>query len=655
MRETSNEGLTQGLLVDASKYPDKPKNKRPPYGYISHTEYVRKYDSTEKVGDPYLLVPDPAVIPFLDQALDQLDAGIPLRIVVEWLNTKTSPVNVSLSHSGLAVLRKQYRPNHPKIKPKSVKRLSPDEKAAKKRRLLIAQEKKKIKAAHKRAARLGEELNIIQDNTLDAKDRSLLMELDYSSPEYQEIEQEQIPVVFKPNPGPQTLFFAADEQEVLYGGAAGGGKSYALIADPMRYFDNKNFRGLILRRTNDELRELIWKSQELYPQIWKEAVWREKDKEWRFPSGARLWMTYLERDEDVMRYHGQAFTYIGIDELTQYASPFAWNFMRSRLRDASGTLPLFMRATSNPGGPGHGWVKRMFVDPAPKGKAFWATDLETGEVLKYPKDHLLKPDEPLFKRRFIPARVSDNPYIWADGNYEANLMSLPEDQRRQLLEGDWSVANGAAFSEFRERIHVCEPFEISPTWRRFRSCDFGYSTYSAVHWYAIDPENNLYVYRELYVGKKTGKELARMILDKERGEKVIYGVLDSSVWAQRGQTGPSIAEEMIAEGCRWRPSDRTAGSRINGKNRLHELLKVDKYTEKPGIIFFNTCRQIISDLPMIPMDPKGGEDIDDRYASDHAYDSIRYGIMTRPRGNEVMSLANYKAPSWTPSDPKFGY
>lgn len=647
----NDQGLEEGLLIDTIKYPERQHLTRIPYGY-------------KKGGDPNLgevpplgtngsvLIPDPAVIPFLDQALDQLDAGIALRVVTEWLNNNT-PEQVSLSHSGLQKLRDYYRPNYIRIKPKSMKRLSPDEKAAKKRRMLIAQEKKKIKNAIKRQARLGEELEIIRDNTVDAKDRSLLLELDYSSPEYQEIKDE-VPVVFKPNPGPQTLFFAAEEQEVLYGGAAGGGKSYALIADPMRYFENKHFRGLILRRTNDELRELIWKSQELYPQIWKDAIWREKDKEWRFPSGARLWMTYLERDEDVMRYHGQAFTYIGIDELTQYATPFAWNFMRSRLRDASSTLPLFMRATSNPGGPGHGWVKRMFVDPAPKGEAFWATDVETGETLAFPKDHPTKANQPLFKRRFIPARVSDNPYIWNDGNYEANLMALPEGQRKQLLLGDWSVSDGAAFSEFREHIHTCKPFKIPEGWRKFRSCDFGYSTFSAVHWYAIDPNNTLYVYRELYVSKKTGRDLAKLVLEAEE-EKVTYGVLDSSVWAMRGQTGPSIAEEMISLGCNWRPSDRTPGSRIAGKNRLHELLKVDDTYFKPGIIFFNTCRQIISDLPMIPMDPKGSEDIDDRYTSDHAYDSIRYGIMSRPRANDLLSVKDFKRSSYSPSDQTFGY
>lgn len=639
MDEADEEGLKEGLLI---KYPERKHVSRIPYGYI------------KKVGDPNLLVPDPVIIPLLDLALDQLDAGVALRVVTEWLNVNT-PDGISLSHSGLMKLRKLYRPNFvtkPKVK---IKRLSIEEKQSRRRRMLISQEKKKINNAKKRTARLEAEISVLKENSPDAKDRSLLMELDYASPEYREIEEAEIPVVFKPNPGPQTVFFTAEELEVLYGGAAGGGKSYALIADPMRYFDNKNFRGLILRRTNDELRELIWKSQELYPQIWKEALWREKDKEWRFPSGARLWMTYLERDDDVMRYHGQAFTYIGIDELTQYATPFAWNFMRSRLRDASGTLPLYMRATSNPGGPGHGWVKRMFVDPAPAGRAFWATDIETGETLRYPKDHSNKPGEPLFKRRFIPARVSDNPYIWADGNYEANLMSLPEAQRKQLLEGDWSIADGAAFGEFREHIHTCEPFKIPEGWRKFRSCDFGYSTYSAVHWYAIDPNNTLYVYRELYVTKKTGQELARLVLDAERGEKITYGVLDSSVWAMRGQSGPSIAEEMIHSGCNWRPSDRTPGSRISGKNRLHQLLKVDEIYNKPGIVFFNSCRQIISDLPMIPMDPKGGEDIDDRYVSDHTYDSIRYGIMTRPQANDLLSFKNFKTSSYTPADQNFGY
>ena len=215
---------------------------------------------------------------------------------------------------------------------------------------------------------------------------------------------------------------------------------------------------------------------------------------------------------------------------------------------------------------------------------------------------------------------------------------MPEAQQRQLLEGDWSLAEGAAFSEFRIPLHTCRPFEVPEQWRKFRSGDYGYSTRqaSAIHWYAIDPQyGTLYVYRELYVNQLTGRELAKKILQIERDDKISYGVLDSSVWSQRGQTGPSIAEEMISEGCRWRPSDRTKGSRIAGKNRLHELLRIDPISKRPGIIFFDTCRQIISDLPVIPAD-KDSDDIDPDYATDHAYDSIRYGIMSRPKATGLL-------------------
>ena len=638
-----------------ASYPERTYRNKLPFGY-----------KIKKEGDPdRLCVPDALVIPLLDQALDQLDAGGSLRETSEWLNTalEKEGSKESLTHMGLMKLRQYYRPNYQRTtygrpKPKPTK----EERKRLRAAIRLATEKRTIIAAEKRKAKLEESLNPKKP------DSSLLMTLDYDSESFREISKEQN-VVFKPNPGPQTTFFAAAEREVLYGGAAGGGKSYALIADPMRYFDNKNFRGIILRRTNDELRELIWKSQELYPQIYPKsesnpgAVWREKDKEWRFPSGARLWMTYLEREEDVLRYQGQAFSYIGFDELTQYPTPHSWNYMRSRLRDASGTLPLFMRATSNPGGPGHGWVKKMFIDPAPAGKAFDARD-EEGKVMVVPdQDPNFPPEKwktPLFQRRFIPAKLADNPYLNRDGAYRTNLLGIGSEQLQlQLLEGDWDVADGAAFQEFRSSVHVVEPFDLPKMWRRFRSCDFGYSERqaSAVHWYAINPvTDQLIVYRELYVNKHTGYELARRVLELESGENISYGVLDSSVWAVRGQSGPSIAEEMISYGCKWRPSDRSAGSRVAGKNRLHQLLRVDPFNKSPGIVFFNTCRQIIADLPIIPSD-KDSDDIDPKWASDHAYDSIRYGIMSRPRGYSMFDYDAMDKPKYRyqPMDATFGY
>ena len=431
--------------------------------------------------------------------------------------------------------------------------------------------------------------------------------------------------------------------------------SYAMLADPLRFTLNPDFRGILFRRTNDELRELKSVSKSMYPRAIPEARWSERDSQWNFPGGASLWMTYLDKDDDVLRYQGQAFNWIGFDELTQWPTPYAWNYMRSRLRTTSTSgLKLYQRATSNPGGPGHAWVKKMFIDPAPWGEAFDATDIETGETLTWPKGHS-KEGQPLFKRRFIPANLFDNPYLAEDGTYEANLLSLSERQRKQLLEGDWDVAEGAAFTEFNRAIHVVEPFKIPPSWIKFRACDYGYGSQSAVLWFAVNPSTEqLIVYRELYVSKVIAVDLADMILQDEGDERISYGMLDSSLWHQRGDTGPSIAEQMIKRGCRWTPSDRSKGSRVAGKNELHRRLQVDEYTEEPRIVFFNTCTNLISELPIIPLDKKNPEDVDTKITNDHGYDALRYGIMSRPQ-RSLWDWSTSNTKRYRPVDATFGY
>ena len=469
-----------------------------------------------------------------------------------------------------------------------------------------------------------------------------------------EVEEVQRDIIFEPNPGPQTSFLAATEQEVLYGGAAGGGKSYSLIADPVRYFSNPHARMLIVRRSTEELRELISVSKQLYPRAIPGIKFMERDKTWVAPNGSTLWMSYLDRDDDVMRYQGQAFNWIGFDELTQWPTPYAWNYMRSRLRatKASG-LPLYMRATSNPGGPGHQWVKKTFIDPNTPNKAFWATD-ENGETIRWPVGHS-RENEPLFKRKFIPATLFDNPYLSEDGMYEANLLSLPEHQRRQLLEGDWDINEGAAFPEFNRRVHVSEPYDIPASWVRFRACDYGYSSYTGVLWFAVVPgSEQLVVYRELYVSKILATDLADMILELEEGEKIRYGVLDSSLWHNRGDTGPSLAEQMITKGCRWRPADRSRGSRVAGKNEIHRRLQIDDFTEEPRLVIFDHCKNIISQLPSIPLDKKNPEDVD-THSEDHLYDALRYGVQTRPRSNVFDFDPASQRTGFQASDPTFGY
>jgi len=461
-------------------------------------------------------------------------------------------------------------------------------------------------------------------------------------------------VIFKPNEGPQTEFLAASEREVLYGGAAGGGKSYAMLADPLRYMGHSSFSGLLLRHTTEELRELIFKSQELYPQIWPGIKWSERKMQWVAPSGARLWMSYLDRDDDAARYQGLAFSWIGFDELTQWATPFAWNYMRSRLRSTAPDLPIYMRATTNPGGRGHGWVKKMFIDPAVPNKAFNATDIETGKQMLYPEGHS-KQGDALFKRKFIPAILADNPYLAESGDYEAMLLSLPEQQRRQLLNGDWDIKEGAAFTEFNREVHVVEPFKVPSNWVKFRACDYGYGSYSAVVWFTVAPDEQLIVYRELYVSKVLATDLADMVLELEQHDGTIkYGVLDSSLWHKRGDTGPSLAEQMIMKGCRWRPSDRSKGSRVSGKNEIHRRLQVDEFTEEPRIVFFSNCVNIISQLPSIPLDKSNSEDVDTK-SEDHLYDALRYGVMTRPRFNVFDFDDNLLTSKYAPADATFGY
>ncbi len=464
-------------------------------------------------------------------------------------------------------------------------------------------------------------------------------------------------IIFKPNEGPQSIFLAASERQILYGGAAGGGKSFAMLADPVRYFSHPKFSGLLVRRTTEELRDLIRESRTLYDNPTVRGKWSERDKTWTFPSGAQLWMSYLERDDDVLRYQGQAFTWIGFDELTQWPTAYPWNYMYSRLRTTAPDLPLSMRASTNPGGPGHMWVKKMFIDPAPAGKAFWATNVETGEVMIDDDEESEDYGRPLFRRRFIPAALKDNPYLTRDKEYRRTLLSLPEHQRKQLLYGDWDVAEGSAFTEWNRKIHVTEPFDVPNHWIKFRACDYGYGSYSGVLWFAIEPKTEkVFVYRELYVSKVLAIDLADMILDAEKYDGLIrYGMLDSSLWHQRGDTGPSLADQMIGRGCRWRPADRSKGSRVAGKNEIHRRLQVDEFTGEPRMQVFDTCVNLIAQLPAIPLDKSNPEDVDTSYAHDHLYDALRYGLRSRPRSSLFDFNPEVSGDEFNPSSRIFGY
>lgn len=441
-------------------------------------------------------------------------------------------------------------------------------------------------------------------------------------------------IIFQPNDGPQTDFLAAPEIDVLYGGAAGGGKSYAMLVDPLRYAHRASHRALILRRSMPELRELIDKSRELYPQAFHGCKFREVEKLWNFPSGAKVEFGFLERDADVYRYQGQAYSWIGFDEITHLPTEFAWNYLASRLRTTDSEITPYLRCTANPGGVGAHWVKKRYISPAPPNESF---DGDDG-----------------LSRKFIPARLDDNPYLSEDGRYEQMLKALPDVQRRQLLEGNWEITEGAAFTEFDPNVHVVIPFEIPIGWERIKGIDYGYASESACVWGAVDPtDGTLIIYRELYQKNLTGVDLAQVITNMEVYDPYsVQGVLDTAAWARTGTTGPTVGETLQRAGHKLRRADK---NRIQGKIQVHEYLKVQQ-SGRPRLQIFNTCPNLIRELTGIPLDKSNPEDVD-THAPDHAYDALRYLIMSRPRLSDPYSQIRnlHLQQAYTPSDSTFGY
>ena len=447
-------------------------------------------------------------------------------------------------------------------------------------------------------------------------------------------DEAQDSIIFAPNEGPQTEFLAAGETDVLYGGAAGGGKSYAMLVDPLRYAHRAAHRALILRRSMPELRELIDKSRELYPKAFPGCKYREVEKMWNFPSGAKIEFGFLERDADVYRYQGQAYSWIGFDEITHLPTEFSWNYLASRLRTTDSEIVPYMRCTANPGGVGAHWVKKRYIDYSPPNVSFEGADGLT--------------------RKFIPARLDDNPYLAEDGRYEQMLKALPPTQRKQLLEGNWDVNEGAAFTEFSIDTHVISPFQIPVHWERVKGIDYGYASESACIWAALDPsDGTLIIYRELYRKGLTGEDLGYRITEMELEDPFsVAGVLDTAAWNRTGTTGPTVGETLVKQGHKLRRADK---NRIQGKIQVHEYLRLQQ-SGRPRLQIFNNCPNLIRELQSIPLDKANPEDVDTK-AQDHAYDALRYLIMSRPRINDPLAeLRNLRTQqAYTPSDSVFGY
>ena len=418
----------------------------------------------------------------------------------------------------------------------------------------------------------------------------------------------------------QREFFLSRARHTAYGGARGGGKSWAMrrkfILLALRY---PGLNLLLLRRTLPELREnhLIPMQRELYGF----AVYNSAERVFRFPNGSRIKLGYCDTLQDVYQYQGQEYAVIGFEEATHFTEE-QMRFLTTCNRTTRKDFSPRMYYTCNPGNVGHAWVKRLFID------RLYAEN-------ENPDDYL-----------FIPARIYDNKVLLdADPNYIRQLEALPEELRRAHLDGDWDVHAGQYFREFSRDRHVIEPFEIPSWWRRFRSMDWGYNDPCCVLWHAVDGENRVYTYRELYVRETRAGEVAAMVLELSRGESISYTVASPDMWQKRGAVlsgaggfeGETLAELFTSSGLSLTPADN---SRVPGWNRVRDFLAVAP-DGRPNWLCFSDCRNLIRQLPALQFDQHNREDAAD--GDDHAPEALRYALMSRPHAGKQPIIRKAKA------------
>ena len=442
-------------------------------------------------------------------------------------------------------------------------------------------------------------------------------------------------IIWKPQPK-QKEFMRRNEYECLYGGAAGGGKSDALLIEALRQVDIPNYRGIIFRRTYPQLEALITRSRELYPKIYPKAKYNSSEKRWLFPSGARIFFGYMQHEQDKYNYQGKPYDFIAFDELTHFTYS-QYMYLMSRNRPTGPNTRVYMRATANPGGIGHAWVKDRFITPAPP-----LTPIETKYNIVSPEGKTIQ----IAKRRiFVPATVFDNKELLKnDPNYLATLAALPDAERKALLSGSWDGFDGQVFSEWQnvpshyddgKWTHVINPFDVPHNWRIMRVFDFGYSRPFAVLWLAFDEEGKCYVIKEYYgfTGvpnqgvKLEPAAIAQNIREIEKTSpelagREISGVADPSIWDK--SRGESIARVMEKHPfyVHFKPGKN---DRLSGLMQFHYRMHFDENGECLFQIFSN-CKQTIRTLPALVYDEKKVEDINSE-GEDHIYDAIRYGLM----------------------------
>lgn len=475
-------------------------------------------------------------------------------------------------------------------------------------------------------------------------------------------------VGFQAWPGPQTDFLAAPDDVVLFGGAAGPGKSTCAIIGFLRFVKHPEANGIIFRKRFSELQGLIKESRKWYPMCGGRL--NLSTLTWTFPSGAQIRFAGLERAGDELKYQGQQYHYICWDELTHWPTSDAFIYMFSRLRrDVKSSVPCQMRATTNPGGPGEAWVQEIF-------RIVNVKDMHEGTRFKVLTDVTL-PDGQKVSRfdwwRFIPAKVTDNPSLDLL-DYATKMSKLTPSLRKQLQNGIWGVSPTVLFPEFDHDINTCAPFLIPKSWKRWRGGDDGFADPTCILWFAQNPTNKVtYVWHELYEAKVHADVWAKRILavDRDRTKlsfqeqqinepmETLAGTYDSAAFDNDGKgtaatPARSRGDTMNDLGCKWEKCSKGPGSIKRTVQSLRELLRVPYLLGHDGnlalnsqgepvldhskpvkLVIFRSCVNTVAQMTRLCHEP-GDPDQPEDGQKDHAFDALRYGLQfTAPTTKKV--------------------